>query len=237
MSNQPHRRLRAVLSADVGLTVLLVSLCVVLFVIYPFVPLAATGRLVVTLGLTAILISGSFSLGDRPRLRIAVVGLAALALALHWLHNLIPREELLAGAYLSTILFLSLASAGVLARVLRAGPVTTQRIQGAVAAYLMMGLIWAFAYSLIELREPGSFNLPGAPAEGYSDSGGSMRDLAYFSFVTLTTLGYGDVTPKSSSARTLATLEALVGQLYLVILIARLVSLQAADEQAGTLPT
>ncbi len=113
------------LSADVGLTVLLVSLSVVLFVIYPFVPLSAPGRLLVTIGLTAILVSGSFSLGDRPHLRVIVLGLAAIALVLHWLHNALPHDAVLAGAYGSTILFLALAAGGVLVRVLRAGRVTS----------------------------------------------------------------------------------------------------------------
>ncbi len=233
MSTKPQRRLRAVLSADGGLTVLLVSLSVVLFVIYPFVPLSAPGRLLVTIGLTAILVSGSFSLGDRPHLRVIVLGLAAVALVLHWLHNALPHDAVLAGAYGSTILFLALAAGGVLVRVLRAGRVTSHHIQGAVAVYLMMGLIWGFAYSLIELHRPASFNVSATASDAPRDPGENMRDLVYFSFVTLTTLGYGDVTPRSSSARTLATLEALVGQLYLVILIARLVSVRATEAQTG----
>lgn len=233
MSKLPLHRLRAVLSADTGLTVLLVSLSLVLFVIYPFVPLSTLGRLLVDLGLTAVLISGCFSLADRRHLRILVVGFAIVALVMHWLRHVAAHQALLVTAYGSTILFLGLAAAGTLARVLRAGRVTSHHIQGAVAVYLMVGLIWGFAYSLIELREPGSFNLPATVADTPRDPGENMRDLVYFSFVTLTTLGYGDVTPKSPSARNLAILEALVGQLYLVILIARLVSVRAAEEQAG----
>ncbi len=236
MSNLPHDRLRAVLSADVGLTVLLVSLTVVLFVIYPFVPLSTTGRLLVTVGLTAVLISGSFSLGGRSSLRLTVIGLAVVAFTLHWLQHAVPGDALLALSYGSTILFLVLTAAGVLARVLRAGPVNTHRIQGAVAVYLMMGLLWGFAYGLVEIRHPGSFSLPESPAAAPQGADLLMSDLSYFSFVTLTTLGYGDLTPKTSSARTLATLEALVGQLYLVILIAWLVSLRAAGGQGGTRP-
>ncbi len=234
MSNLPHHRLRAVLSADAGLTVLLVSLTVVLFVIYPFVPLSTAGRLLVTVGLTAILISGSFSLGARSPLRLVVVSLAVVAFILHWLHHAVPGEALLAVSYGSTILFLALTAAGVLGRVLRADPVNTHRIQGAVAVYLMIGLIWGFAYGMLEIRHPGSFNLPERTATAPEGGDQLMADLSYFSFVTLTTVGYGDVTPKSASARTLATVEALVGQLYLVILIARLVSLRATDEQGGT---
>jgi hypothetical protein len=119
----------------------------------------------------------------------------------------------------------------------RPGRVTVQHVQGAIAAYLMLGLIWGFAYSLVELNRPGAFYLPErAAAEAPEESDDPMRELVYFSFVTLTTLGYGDVTPRSVSARNLAILEALVGQLFLVTLIARLVSQRASDEQAHTRP-
>lgn len=111
---------------------------------------------------------------------------------------------------------------------LRRGAITTHRIQGAIAVYLMLGLIWAFAYSLVELQVPGSFQLPAAAAANGTTG---MRSFVYFSFVTLTTLGYGDVIPLSSGARTLATLEALAGQLYLAVLVARLVALQIAHSR------
>ena len=123
----------------------------------------------------------------------------------------------------------------MLARLLRGSRVTSHHIQGAVAVYLMLGLIWGFVYSLVELRQPGSFNLPeAAVGETPANPGENIQELLYFSFVTLTTLGYGDVSPVGSSARTLAILEALVGQLYLVILIARLVSLRVAPSDRET---
>lgn len=231
-SRSTRRRLGKVLAAESGLRVLLISLFLVQFVIFPFVPLAGPGRILVTAGLSAILISGSFSLGGRPLVRVIAAGLATVALALLWLHHLVPRDAVLFSAYAASIGFLGLTTAGVLARVLRAERVTSRQIEGAVAAYLMIGLLWGFAYTLLELSYPGSFNFS-TEAAG-ADPVESRRELAYFSFVTLTTLGYGDVTPRSPSARTLATLEALVGQLYLVILIARLVSLRANGEEAGS---
>ena len=109
----------------------------------------------------------------------------------------------------------------VLRRTLRGGPVTFHRIQGAVAAYLLLGVIWAYAYSLLTLARPGAFTGP-MSAEG-------PRAWLYFSFVTLTTVGYGDVLPVHPVARSLASLEAVVGPLYLAILIARLVSLGVSD--------
>src|SRR5262249_34101121 len=115
---------------------------------------------------------------------------------------------------LSLLLFLIV----VLAQTLRRGPITFHRILGAVAAYLLLGVIWAYAYSLVALLRPGAFSGPVSPADG-------PRAWFYFSFVTLTTVGYGDVLPVHPVARSLATLEAVVGSLYLAILIARLVSL------------
>lgn len=233
MTRRPVSR---IFSTDAGMTVLLVSLFVVVFVIYPYVPLSGFGRLVVNFGLTVVLVAGSFSLSDR-RWRIGVYLVAAAALAGNWLQQLVSHDAVLYLAYASTLAFLALVAGGVLARVLRPGRVTHHHIQGAVAVYLMLGLIWGFAYSLVELSRPGSFRLPEPAAAGASQHPGDpVRDLVYFSFVTLTTLGYGDVTPKSPSARNLATLEALIGQLYLVTLIARLVSQRAGDGQDGGAP-
>ncbi len=233
MSGLSHR-LRAVLSADTGLTVLLVSLSVVLFVVYPFLHLGGLGQLAVTVGTTAILIAGSFSLSQK-HLRMAAWGVALVALAAHWARYVMPHAAADAVANASTIAFLVLICYGTLARVMRpSGRVTGHHVQGAIAVYLMLGLIWGYAYAFVELRQPGSFNLPDTGVAEESDrSGVAIRDLVYFSFVTLTTLGYGDVTPKSQSARTLATLEALIGQLYLVTLIASLVSLRAAGGRNG----
>ena len=225
-----RRPIHVVLSTDTGLTILLVSLCAVLFVIYPFVPLGGAGRLIVTVGLTVVLVSGSFSLADRRRLFTLTLGLAVVSLVCSWLSHFVAAPQLLIWSRATAILFLLLTAGGILAKVVGPGRVTGHRIQGAIAVYLMLGLIWAFAYSLIEYRFPGSFELPFDGELG----GVAMRQFVYFSFVTLTTLGYGDVTPVSSSAQTLTVLEALVGQLYLVILVAHLVALRIAHSTEKT---
>ncbi|MEM7351221.1 MAG: potassium channel family protein [Acidobacteriota bacterium] len=229
-------QLHKILSTDAGLTILLASLSTVLFVIYPFVPLSPTGRLVVSASLTIVLVSGAFTLSDRPRLKRFVVGLGGLGLLTQWLSNATHQPGILIASYATTLCFLALTAAGVLAKAMRPGRITSHRIQGAIAVFLLLGLIWGYGYALIELVHPGSFHLPeDAPSSSVPPRGDErIGDLVYFSFVTLTTLGYGDITPISSTSRTLALLEALVGQLYLVILIARLVSLQIADADAGT---
>jgi hypothetical protein len=129
------------------------------------------------------------------------------------------------------MLFLIVVAGAVLYRVLRQGPITVHRIQGAIAVYLMMGLIWAMAYSLIYISDPSSFDL-GRSIGAMDDLMGvhttGMSRLIYFSFVTMTTLGYGDITPQSEVADDLVILQALTGQIYLVVIMARLVTLAVA---------
>jgi hypothetical protein len=95
-------------------------------------------------------------------------------------------------------------------------------IAAAIVVYMFLGLLWTGAYSTLELLQPGAFAIPA----GFS--GPATRHLGFFSFTTLTTLGYGDVTPVSPMAQSLATLEALIGQIYLAVLIARLVGIHTA---------
>jgi hypothetical protein len=120
---------------------------------------------------------------------------------------------------------LSILAALVLVQVFRDGPITSHRIQGAIVVYLLLGLIWMSAYKLLLRTVPGAIHF----ASGEPSSFQSGHGLAYYSFVTLTTVGYGDITPVHPVARSLAAGEALVGQLYPAILIARLVSMQLAS--------
>jgi len=105
-------------------------------------------------------------------------------------------------------------------------------ISAGICVFLLMGVTWAILYSLIEILEPGSFSFPPSDIEDIQlgvFSSGHTSSTFYFSFVTLTTLGYGDITPVSTAARGFATLEALTGQIYLVVLVARLVGLSITE--------
>ena len=111
----------------------------------------------------------------------------------------------------------------VLWAVLREGPVTAHRIRGAIAAYLLLAVFFAYVYGLIEYVYPGSLRFP----EGMAGGKGELHQgFLYFSVVTITTLGYGDITPIHPWARSAVMLEAIIGPLYLAILVARLVSLR-----------
>jgi hypothetical protein len=97
--------------------------------------------------------------------------------------------------------------------------VTREVLFAAVIIYLLMALMWSFAYMVLEAIVPGSFNIP--------ESGLEVRQFVflYYSFVTITTLGYGDITPATHQAGALAILEAIAGQIYLVVLVAFLVGM------------
>jgi hypothetical protein len=107
--------------------------------------------------------------------------------------------------------------------VYREGPVTGHRVRGAVAAYLLFAMCFAFAYDLAEWVSPGAFS---HPASGLGSGQTRFWSFLYFSVVTLTTLGFGDMTPVHPVARSLVMVEALVGLLYPAILLARIVTLQ-----------
>jgi hypothetical protein len=119
----------------------------------------------------------------------------------------------------------------ILADVLRGHRLTTEKIIGAVVAYLLIGMTWSLAYMLVEVVQPGSFRVPedvaALLASNPRESPWSI--FVYYSFVTLTTLGYGDITPVGTMARTLSWMESVVGPLFLAILIARLVAIQVAE--------
>jgi len=102
---------------------------------------------------------------------------------------------------------------------------------GAMVAYLLIGLQWSFIYGFIERVEPGSFSIPAEMlARGETGPPATPVSIfAYYSFVTLATLGYGDVTPIGAAARTFAWFEAVVGQLYVAVMIARLVGIQVTE--------
>ena len=98
-----------------------------------------------------------------------------------------------------------------------------ETIYGAIVVYILIGLMWAFLYHLTEIIHPQSFSFA---AELVTDL---KKSLFYFSFITLTTLGYGDLTPVSSPAKSLAMLEAIVGQMFIAVLIARLVGMHISQ--------
>lgn len=138
----------------------------------------------------------------------------------------LPRFEIRIGNYLVFLLFGLLAMTFVLRAVLTHPHVSGNRIAGAICVYFLIGLNYALLYSLIHAVDPNAFS--GIDAAVVGDNM-VLLDLIYYSFVTLTTLGYGDITPHSNVAQAFAYLEAATGVLYLAVMIASLVGAYAAD--------
>jgi hypothetical protein len=135
--------------------------------------------------------------------------------------------------------FFLAAAVIVLANVLDQERVTTEKVLGGISVYLLLGVIWSMLYVLLLLLQPDAFrgstlDLPARSAGGFSWYDLELAEFTYFSYVTLSTLGYGDITPVTLPAQMLVWLEALVAQIYLAVLIARLVSLHLLHSNTGT---
>jgi len=175
-----------------------------------------------------VLLSG-VAIAFRSRAPIAtVVGmLAAVGFATHVIYHLQPNVALQRADTALSLLFCSTITGLMLVQVFRAGPITLYRIEGAVTLYLLVAYSWAFAYQLVALSDAAAFNFPAGPLGAQT-----LRfRLLYFSMTTLTSVTYGDITPLNPAARSLAALEGVIGQLFPVLLLARLVSMELHDRR------
>jgi hypothetical protein len=228
-----HRHLWDFWSAERGLTGLLIFTLAYLFVVCALGDFnfgAVVGRVMFSL----IIVTGVLTTFRQRWLRFLVIIMALVDLSLMWLEHLHPEWglTLLNAVFGMSFLFLLLAI--LIVQVFQAGVVTPHKIRGAIVVYLLIGGMWALFYFIIALTIPNSFHWPKGLAVGNLRA--VQQTLTYFSFITLTTTGYGDVTPALPLTRTLAMFEALAGQLYLVITLARLVSLAVICPQ-DTVPT
>lgn len=173
----------------------------------------------------AILISGLYSVSEKRRQLVFGLALVIPALIFSWSVRLYPADSLeIAGFALTGIFFLYLAWL-ILLFILSAPRVDANIIFAAICIYLLLGFACAMGFSIAEIVSPGAITHPGRLGDFARDG-----RAIYFSFVTLTTLGYGDMSPVSEPARGLAIVEAVTGQLILVVLIARLVAIYTAHE-------
>ncbi len=201
-------------------------LVVVVFLLPLLRPTGPFRKVLSDIVFSLLLISGAVSVSGRRSTFLLISVVATAALLVRWVSWLAPSDFLEQAGAASLLASLGLLSLVVLAQVFRKGPVTPHRVLGAIAVYLLLGLTWGSAYELLALTQPGAF--AGSGIEVTTSS-----PWLYYSFVTLTTVGYGDISPVHSVARSLAMLEALTGQLYPAILLARLVSLEVESRKQG----
>ena len=202
-------------------TYLLGALLVLLFT-YPFLDDSLLHRLIGGFINVAILVAAAYAASESRRMFTVAAILAAPSLGLQVAHLFIKDAVLSELLVLTFAIFYAFTIAHVLRYVLMVGEVTADKIHGAIAGYILMGLLWASLYLLLCELQSGSFSYNGEKDTAHLLD---FADLLYFSFITLTTTGYGDIAPVTGHARSLAILEQLAGTFYIAILIARLTGL------------
>ncbi len=207
----------------------LISL-VVLFLLYPVMVELDKVRLF-RLGFALVLVSAVYTLGGTRWHLVTALVLGAPAMLAQLVIYLSPGRLTLAVGTLFGLAFLGYTTIVILRSVLRPGRVTGDKIAGAISVYLLLGLLWALLYGVIAAAQPGSFRAPEELRLGEGLGTGAEYAFIYYSFVTLTTLGYGEISPALPLSRSFAWMEAVTGQLFLAILIARLVGLHIAHRQ------
>ena len=218
----PFARLYRFLRGDGSLSVAVGILALFLFALYPAIEVGALPTWSLDAAFALFLVVGAtFIFEPRPLVRLflaLVIATAAVRLAGHFT----PSPWFIAADAVAVMLTGGVFGALLISRVLRDGRINIHRIVAACGTFLLLGLVFAQAYKLLALFVPQGFAIAGTPV----DEAAMHFRFTYFSFVTLTSTGYGDITPIHPYTRSLATFEAITGQLYLAVLIARLVALE-----------
>jgi Ion channel len=211
-------------------TVLLASILVMLIAQPIFVRhTLAQGLTLVTMSL--VLLSALFTLNVSRTYFVLGIILALPALVSRGILQFERNQTAEVIIAVTASAFIMVTVVGLVRQLFKVKRVTFDTISAAICAYLLLALAWAFMFALIELESPGSFSSGLFVKHAASGSAllMTMNNAIYYSFVCLTTTGYGDIAPLSEFARTLSILESVTGQMYLAILIARLVSLEVAQ--------
>lgn len=214
---------------DRSLAALLIYLIIYIFFTLPFVSNGFVQMIVGVVVFSLILLSGVFTVMGNYPFKITMVALAVVTFGIRWAVVIKPASYLLLAETIFTIVFLGSLAVFMLTQVFREGHFNLHRIQGAVAVFLLIGLIWAYLYEAVYLTDSGAFTFP-PEIEGFYES--FFTKFLYFSFITLTTLGYGDITPMHPIAKSLVMMEGLMGILYPAIMITRLVGLEIESRKA-----
>ena len=208
----------------IGKFLFLLLTFVSLFAIRPFLEAYVGINFLMDVFVSAVLISGMYAASEKRSTFIVglIIGLPALTMQWSTYVFEIPFlpiiRELMGAVFCAYLAFV------IVRFIFREDKVTNDLIHGAICAYFLIGLMFTYIYAVLEGVHAGSFNMSGMDLT-------HIQHFTYFSYVTLTTLGYGDITPLSNEARSLAILESMIGQLYIAVTIARLVAMQIVHSQ------
>jgi hypothetical protein len=190
-----------------------------LFLLRPFLESYIGLKILMLIFVTFVMLSGVYAVSDYKRRFIIGMIIFLPAITVNWGQFYIDSLWIFILAKAFGLVFIAHVIVSILIYLFKKNQVTADMIMGAVCVYLLFGIMWSFGYGLIELILPGSFNYSGDPDTA----------LFYYSYITLTTVGYGDVVPVLDAARSFAILEAVTGQIYLAVLVARLVGMYSSQ--------
>ena len=203
---------------------ILLCLIVGLLLLVPILNRFIVARIFLDIFLTAIAISMVYTISQKKGQAIAGLLLAIVMLASLWLQYSYPNKPIAAIGMIAGVLFIAVVIASIMVFMFKSEEVNREIIYAAILLYLLVALGWAFVYTFLELVDPASFNIDLSHPQGY------LSVFQYYSFVTITTLGYGDITPVTEVAKAFSVLEAVVGQLYLVVAVAWLVGMHVSSK-------
>ena len=199
---------------------ILMGLIMALLVIGPILEQFFALRTLIDVFLTAIVLSMLFILNSRKRLFQIGLLLAIVMILSLWLKYFFNPDLFAATSMMIGVLFTVLVTAHAIGFIMRSKSVNREVVYAAMLVYLLVAQLWALVYTFLFHIDPASFNL--------HQGQGDFLVFEYYSFVTLTTLGFGDITPLTKVAKAFSVLEAVVGQLYLVVVLAWLVGMHVS---------
>jgi Ion channel len=196
-----------------------------LVVLFPYLAKPGLSTVVFRLVGALVFVAAVYAVSDKRWQWITGLIFAVPAGVLNAISTLHSESSLAVPSMVSTLMFLGFTLITLLRAVLRTETVTRDTIYGALSVYFLMAFVWGIAYLLLETLQPGGLSMdPGRHPKHTVD----WFDCMFYSFVTLTSLGYGDIVPIGAQVRSLSILEAVSGIMYVAVLVARLVGLYAA---------
>jgi len=198
-------------------------------VLFPYLAKPGLSTVVFRLLGALVFVAAVYAVSDKRRQWITGLILAVPAGVLNAISTLHPGS-LAMPSLISTLMFLGFTLITLLRAVLRTETVTRDTIYGALSVYFLMAFVWGIAYLLLETLHPGGLSMDPVRHPNHAVD---WFDCMFYSFVTLTSLGYGDMVPISAQVRSLSILEAVSGIMYVAVLVARLVGLYAVAKSEG----
>jgi len=192
----------------------------------PFVMELRHGAVYETIFMTLTLFTGVLAVGHRKRTLMIATVLMLPALAGRWINHFLPHTVPTPAYLVASLLCLAYIIVQLFRYILSASDVDSEVLCAAIATYLLLGMQWAFAYMLVDNLYPNSFIYTSGPVSNHSMAGFTS---IYYSFCTLSTVGYGDIVPGSNNVRMLSCIESITGVFYGTILVARLVALYSSS--------